>query len=271
MRIEIDTRNRIIRVVRDARVNNDAAFESKHPRDKDGKFAKGGRASTVSRGPDYRPPVPKGALAAQVDFADLHPGMVKLVTNALQRDMELYPFMRGHFSFIGSSNSQLAKDLGDSIEIKDNVEGFYRPEPFGGRGRICFSGQALRKVEIRAKILEKAQQKDTTFHPPGTNTVKGIVDHEFGHAIWHELALDDYRKGIKPIHKYIIKYIADHSYDELANNLSGYAKTNAAEFFAEAFSELQNNPNPRPIAKKIGELLDKEIKAQKLDKSNERK
>lgn len=37
------------------------------------------------------------------------------------------------------------------------------------------------------------------------------------------------------------------------------------EFFAEAFSELQNNPRPRPMAKKIGELLDEEIKSQKLD------
>jgi hypothetical protein len=31
------------------------------------------------------------------------------------------------------------------------------------------------------------------------------------------------------------------------------------EFFAEAFAEYLHNPNPRPIAKKFGERLDKEL------------
>ena len=48
--------------------------------------------------------------------------------------------------------------------------------------------------------------------------------------------------------------------DHIKNNLSQYAATNSSEFFAEAYSEYLNNPNPRPIAKKIGELLDEEIK-----------
>ena len=43
------------------------------------------------------------------------------------------------------------------------------------------------------------------------------------------------------------------------NNLSEYATSNSGEFFAEAYSEYLNNPKPREIAKKIGELLDEEI------------
>lgn len=40
--ININTRMRIIRIDTDAHINNDAEFERKHPRDKDGKFGSGG-------------------------------------------------------------------------------------------------------------------------------------------------------------------------------------------------------------------------------------
>ncbi len=246
MRIEINTHNRTIWVWTGRRAYNDAEFESKHPRDKDGKFA-------------------TGNIAEHVDFHEIPQSVSQKLTDAIQDNIKKYPFMQGHFSFIGSAHAKLAQDLGDNIGADENVEAFYKPEPLGGRGRICFSAEALQRAETRAQILAKANHQDTTFHPPGTNTIKGIVDHEFAHAIWHRLALDDYKKGIKPIHKYIIKYIAEHSQDDIAKNLSRYAKTNAAEFFAEAFSELQNNSNPRPLAKKIGELLDAEIKSQNLD------
>ena len=38
-------------------------------------------------------------------------------------------------------------------------------------------------------------------------------------------------------------------------NLSGYANTNINEFIAEAWSEYQNNPNPRPLSKQVSERL----------------
>ncbi len=42
MQIEIDTQKRIIRITRTTAMTNDAEFERKHPRDKDGRFGSGG-------------------------------------------------------------------------------------------------------------------------------------------------------------------------------------------------------------------------------------
>ncbi len=262
MRIEINTRTRTLRITSNRHIYNDAKFESLHPRDKDGKFATGRQHGGGN--PDYRSPVPKGALAAHVEFTHLKPRLVNVVTDALQQNMKLYPFMRNHFSFIGTSDSELAKDLDNNIRPGDNTEAFYQPEPLGDRGQMCFSVKALERAEIKEKLFKIIQKYEGDFSYRGSNTPKEIVDHEFGHALWQQLGLDK-SKG-KSIVKYIADYMAQHSADEITQNLSHYANTAPGEFFAEAFSELRNNPHPRPVAKKIGELLDAEIKSQNLDK-----
>lgn len=257
MRIEINTRTRTIWVWMGRHAYNDAVFESKHPRDTDGKFARGGagkgnKPSDVSIG--GRP------IAAQVDFNEIPKSVADALTDAIQQNMARYPFMADHFSFIGSTQAQLARDLGDNIGVDDNVEAFYRPEKIGGRGRLCFSLPALRVSQILPQ--------DNKWHPVGTNTIKGVADHEFGHALWHRLGLN---KGDSkgPLKEYIEKYLRTHSKEQVKNVLSHYANTGPGEFFAEAYSELQNNPKPRPLARKIGELLDAEIKSQKLETQNE--
>lgn len=254
MRIEIDTRTRTIWVWTRCRTYNDAKFESLHPRDKDGKFATGRQYGAGNN------PVPakesKQTIASHVDFHEIPQGIVSDLSNAIDENIKRYPFMADHFSFIGSTEAQLAKDLGDNIDLDDSVEAFYRPEPHGKRGRICFSLPALRVSAILPK--------DNKYHPVGTNSPKGVADHEFGHALWYQLGLDKDATASK-LKEYIADYMKSHSAEEIKQNLSYYANTGPGEFFAEAFSELQNNPHPRPLAKKIGELLDAEIKSQKLD------
>jgi len=246
MRIEIDTRNRIIRVVRDARVNNDAAFESKHPRDKTGKFAS----------------VRSGGIASETDFKGIATSQSKEIHNSLSENIRKYPFMDGHLSFVGSHDSnKLVQICTDANKLDDATQACYKILP-NGNGVIYFNPDTIKN---------KSFTDFGRYHPIGCDTLKSVVDHEFGHALWYKLGLNNYKNGFKPIQKYIMQYFGHHADDDIANNLSSYASTNAAEFFAEAFAELQNNPNPRPVARKIGELLDKEIKAQKLDERNERK
>lgn len=254
MRIEINTRTRTVWVWTGRRAYNDAAFESKHPRDSDGKFASGSSGSAAQ--PSNKDKAAK-SIAAQVDFNEIPESVANTLTDAIQQNMVRYPFMADHFSFIGSTQAQLARDLGDNIGVGDNVEAFYKPEKLGGRGRLCFSLPALRVSQILPQ--------DNKWHPVGTNTIKGVADHEFGHALWHRLGLnkDDSKS---PLKEYIGKYLQSHSKEHIKNALSHYANTGPGDFFAEAYSELQNNPKPRPLAKKIGELLAAEIKSQKLDK-----
>lgn len=262
MLIEINTRARTLYVWSDTHIYNDANFEQKHPRDNDGKFTRGGTMhgpggkSVPGRSGDGMT-AGKTPIAAHVDFHEIPRGVAKTITNAIAENIKMYPFMADHFSFIGSTQAKLAKDLGDNIEDNDDaVEAFYRPEPQGRRGRLCFSLRGLRVSQILPD--------DNKYHPIGTNNPKGIADHEFGHALWHRLGMDGPQQKGSELAKYVMDYMKTHSKQSIKENLSYYANTGPGEFFAEAFSELKNNPNPRPVARQIGQLLDAEIKRQKL-------
>lgn len=108
-------------------------------------------------------------------------------------------------------------------------------------------------------------QKDVKsgWHPIGTDTPAAVLTHEFGHQIdnylqkkgvrgWVQTMFDEMQLEARPLIR-DQKRTADQVYGEL---LSRYGAKNSAEFFAEAFSEYIHNPNPRPIAKKVGEKLE---------------
>jgi hypothetical protein len=97
---------------------------------------------------------------------------------------------------------------------------------------------------------------DSGYHPVGTDTIRSIVDHEFGHEI-------DALLGVRDDHV-IIKMYKDAKAKGMKGELSLYADENIAEFIAEGWSESLNNPNPRPVAagisKRIRELYDEKFK-----------
>lgn len=89
------------------------------------------------------------------------------------------------------------------------------------------------------------------FHPPGTDTEKGVIDHEMAHVldIWY--GLSNNRK---------INAIWDkHFTKEIKSGLSEYALENEREFIAEAWSEYKNSPNPRPISVEVGQAIEERI------------
>ena len=101
------------------------------------------------------------------------------------------------------------------------------------------------------------------WHPEGCNTVKSVFDHELGHKIDETIGLRSDPEFLK-----IFSDAEQKGKDFIKDNLSEYAykqsKTTAdynpkAEFISEAWSEYLNNPNPRPIAKSIGDLIVKKI------------
>ena len=49
---------------------------------------------------------------------------------------------------------------------------------------------------------------------------------------------------------------------EISKQLSDYANTSSHEFFAEAFMEMIDNPNPRPMAKEFWKVLMSRINVQ---------
>lgn len=95
------------------------------------------------------------------------------------------------------------------------------------------------------------------FHPIGCDTIKSILDHEIGHQL-------DSLLGIKDIDE-IKKLFDSRTQDELTNGLSKYSWKNKnanrySEMIAEGWSEYCNNPQPRELAKTIGETIEAEYK-----------
>jgi hypothetical protein len=86
------------------------------------------------------------------------------------------------------------------------------------------------------------------FHPVGTGTLKGIFDHEIAHHIDELLGLSKSPE--------INKLFASLEHFEIEVGLSRYAaKKGIEEFIAEAWSEYLNNPNPRLLARQVGDII----------------
>ena len=107
------------------------------------------------------------------------------------------------------------------------------------------------------KTLEgvtKALKHDVSvgWHPLGCDTLKSLFDHEAAHQLDELLELS---RGSD-----ILVYHATLSPKAIEEGLSRYATKNTKEFIAEAWAEYRNNTKPRPIAKKVGDMIVKEYK-----------
>lgn len=99
------------------------------------------------------------------------------------------------------------------------------------------------------------------YHPIGTGSAKGVIDHELGHAIDYQYKLSNNDK-INKLYKAFSKPsrslgMTTTEYENiLGSELSVYAKTNKKEFIAECWCEYKNNPNPRELATKVGQIIE---------------
>lgn len=80
------------------------------------------------------------------------------------------------------------------------------------------------------------------YHPPGTGTAKAVIDHELMHVIGAQ-------KNINTDPR--MTQLFNASTSTVRQNLSQYAAGNVKEFMAEAWSEVKNNPSPRPMAQEV--------------------
>jgi hypothetical protein len=93
-----------------------------------------------------------------------------------------------------------------------------------------------------------AKGVETGFHPPGTASVKAIIDHELGHQL-------DLLLGLAGDSEVMAVHSSMKSAGTIAAEVSGYAEKNIAEFIAEAWAEFKNNPAPRAAASRIGGIV----------------
>jgi len=104
-----------------------------------------------------------------------------------------------------------------------------------------------------------AYQRSRGFFAEGSNGVDYVAMHEFGHALDHAVGFAK-SKTFKDL---LAKYRAKGD-DWIAENLSSYGISDvaddASELIAEAFAEYITSPNPRLIAREVGEALEKYLK-----------
>jgi hypothetical protein len=92
---------------------------------------------------------------------------------------------------------------------------------------------------------------ESKFHPVGCDSIKYVIDHEIGHQIDDILGVS-IDNTVKEMYNTITE-------EGIKGGLSNYANKNIHEFVAEAWAEYRNNATPRPIAAKIGAIIDDKI------------
>lgn len=95
------------------------------------------------------------------------------------------------------------------------------------------------------------------FHPEGCVTLRASFDHEIGHQLDDLLGLS----GIKEIQELFDSKTKEELKEELCSySFDNSNKNRYSEFIAESYMEYVNNPNPRFIAKTIGQIIEYEYK-----------
>lgn len=113
---------------------------------------------------------------------------------------------------------------------------------------------------------------ETKYHPVGCNTFKSVADHEYGHQMDLLLNLSARTRSNYGVQKSFEDDRLETIYKEaqkhdpsvtiplftspLQEKVSRYAAKNPQEFIAECWAEYLNNPEPRPVSKSVGELIE---------------
>jgi len=222
--------------------------------------------------------------AKQVNFGKMDMSVANAINESLFYHVEKFPELKSQFGFIGSSQARFQKiyesDLQRHIDLAKQrypeadheafAKRWTKKQRTSGEWATAYSGNKVSRAyygdyaygisfnETKSstkgiKEFDRALMRslEAKFHPVGCGTYKSVMDHELGHAIDYML---DLRKDAEVVALW-------RSWGGDKESLSAYARQNIAEFIAEAWAEYINNPSPRPVAKRIGEIIHDRYKA----------
>ena len=210
---------------------------------------------------------------------------VEDIFKCVDRHFQQFPELREKIRFVGSISGRVEmladamikeaeKNLGAALPPTWVKEYKKRARRYaGGAGCYAYSHAAFEEYDLNGvafntswagEKIETSLKSDVAnkWHPLYCDTVKAVFDHELGHKVDELLKLRD-----DPEFRKIFDECKDKGAEYIQDNLSRYAFNprngrfvrsgyNAyAEFIAEAWSEYTNNPQPRPIATAVAELI----------------
>jgi len=210
-------------------------------------------------------------LADYVDYKGVKPEVANAFNESLFNHLQEFPALRQSQQFIGTCQGQFslyAEKKRAMVVEKLITQGYDRataedyakrnvptPKVNGRAFAHSWAQKGVSGVGVNAKfgkdpatMLERLQRNvETKFHPPGTDTIRAIADHEFGHQLDNLLALSS-DQSIIDLYKAARKA-------GITDEVSGYADQNIAEFIAECWAEACNTPEPRSCARTVSETV----------------
>ncbi len=190
-------------------------------------------------------------LRSKMCFVGTHSGYRRSMQGLIAGDREVLKRFGLHHILsdqdaraIASMTMQIIEAMGDEqlyIATAVNAYGFFDALLMDEHD---FDKLAFIKVNAHLRADEA-----NGFHPKGCGNTTATVYHEVGHLL-------DYLLGISNNPQFISKY-SSLSPDMIKREVSMYATASPMEFIAEAFAEYMCNPVPRPLAKWVGELIDR--------------
>jgi hypothetical protein len=214
-------------------------------------------------------------LADRVDYKGIHVDVANAWNQSIYEHLRDFPELRPNFKFIGTEQARnalwhqtevdnLVKRLQeanrgvDEATLRDyaarrikkpktraNTYASATNETWGVAQGICVNAKwGKAPAALREALANDVRMQ---WHPAGCDSIRSVVDHEIGHQL-------DYLLGLKSDLD-INDLETEASKAGMAESLSRYAATNIKEFVAEGWAEALNNPEPRRVATRIGEII----------------
>lgn len=219
----------------------------------------------------------------KADFGKLHVDVCNQINQSLTEHFNQFPELKKNFDFVGSAQARAKLEVVETraklaasyekttrkffpewtdeqvnARVQENLEKYVKTKRIPGNTyALSYSGGNLRGIVINEKhgknpaAMNKSLEHDVKsgWHPQGTGSIKGVVDHEIGHQI-------DNLVGARNATS-IQKAFDSRTKSQIENELSRYSWKNKnpnryGEFIAESWAEYKNNPQCRPLAKQIG-------------------
>ena len=224
-----------------------------------------------------------------VDYKGIDLEVANEMNSAIQRGMDICPKIKDRMKFIGNAqrvNKAFREEYAAAVEryarnaFPGLSENFYKQHGKKKANQVVdkMPGTAVALARMGAhpvpelnavvkkyegiianeKLCNNAQRLKETLEfnkqigHLSVGTITGTFDHEVAHQIDFALGLSKNAEMAGLYHSM--------SYQEIASGLSRYGAGSIAEFIAEGWAEYCNSDAPRPIAKRIGEIIKREAK-----------
>jgi len=184
-----------------------------------------------------------------VDLNGVDVEVAQGIEEAYNKIMRRYPQLKGQFSGLG---------------IRERGSSTYA-------SCYLYNGEVNVNTKFFGDLKNIAESYDAdvklNWHPKGTDW-KSIITHEIGHAVDGFLTRNGYgsltaygnmKEASTNMRSKVLKSLKLAKKD-IPKEVSRYGSKNDHEFFAECFAEYIDSEDPRPVAKKFGEILEEWMK-----------